>query len=96
MANRISRREFHRLAAIGAAVAPLAGVAEAQPPDTSSKSGENREQEAKLKEVEERRNKTLEPLRSHTLAYGLEPAFTFHPRVPVRRVPSPALKAAKG
>jgi len=84
--KRISRREFHRLAAIGAISgalahasleAPQTQTAEPKPP---VKILLTPEQEKKVAvEVADRDNK-IAKLRSRNLPYDLEPAFVFRAR----------------
>jgi len=97
--TRISRREFNRLAALGAAVSPLAGVSAArelqsQSPETkpASKHVLSTEQEGKVREAVAKRDEQLAGMRSRTLPYGLEPAFVFSVRTARH---APAANAAK-
>jgi hypothetical protein len=92
----ISRREFHRLAVVGAAAAPIAripGVVFAQEQSKEAKLGVKQvltsEQTQKVQEAVAKRDEQLARMRDHTLPYGLEPAFVFRARATTRR-------AAKG
>lgn len=91
--KRISRREFHRLAAIGAVSGALAH-ASPQPQSTAPKPPTKvlltAEQEKKVGEKVAERDQDMAGLRSRNLPYALEPAFVFRARVPQRR------PAAKG
>jgi len=94
--KRISRREFHRLAAVGAVSGTLAraSLAAAQTQTAAPKPPVKvlltAEQEKKVSEEIAERDKELAGLRSRTLPYSLEPAFVFRARIPQRR------PAAKG
>jgi hypothetical protein len=94
--KRISRRDFHRLAVVGAVATPLAGIpgaAFAQEQATEAKLGAKPvltpEQTKKVQEAVAKRDEQLAGMRGHTLPYGLEPAFIFRARAATRR-------AAKG
>ena len=95
MTNNISRREFHRIAAAGAMVAPFAGLAqektEKSPVQSATPGVGEKVQEAVAKQDGE-----MKGLRSHTLPYGLEPAFTFQARPRPRRATSVTLTPPKG
>jgi hypothetical protein len=96
--KRISRREFHRLAAIGAISGALAHASpQPQAPQTQTAASKpptkillTAEQEKKVAEKVAERDQDMAGLRSHSLPYTLEPAFVFRARVPQRR------PAAKG
>ena len=91
--KRISRREFHRLAAVGAisGALPHASPQSAQTQTTAPKPPTKvlltAEQEKKVGEEIADRDKNLAGLRSRALPYALEPAFVFHARTPQRRPP---------
>jgi hypothetical protein len=91
--KQISRREFHRLAAVGVVTgalahasleAPQTQTAEPKPP---AKILLTPEQEKKVAEQVAERDKIVARLRSHNLPYNLEPAFVFHVRSAPRRSP---------
>ena len=96
--KRITRREFHRLAAIGAVSGALAHASpqpqSAQPqsaaPKPPTKVLLTAEQEKKVADKIAERDQDMAGLRSRSLPYALEPAFVFRARVPQRR------PAAKG
>jgi hypothetical protein len=87
--RRISRREFHHLATVGAisgaaaATMPLveAAAARAQAqtaaPKPPTKILLTPEQEKKVQEAVAKRDEDVAALRSRTLPYTLEPAFVF-------------------
>ena len=97
--KRITRREFHLLAAAGA----IAGAAAAEPLTSSlSHSHEifqaqatatkpptklllTAEQEKKVQEKIAEREQDIAALRNRMLPYNLEPAFVFHVRPVARR-----------
>jgi len=99
--NRISRRQFHRLAAASA----IAGAAAATPlaqasadtreapqsqtaaPKPPTKLLLTAEQEKKVQEAIAEREQDIAILRNRTLPYNLEPAFVFHVRSATRRPP---------
>jgi len=89
----ISRRDFHLLAAIGAASAALAHASPQTPqaqtpaPKPPAKLLLTPEQEKKVQEELADRDQKIARLRARTLPYSLEPAFAFHVRVPQRRPP---------
>jgi hypothetical protein len=90
--KHISRREFSRLAVVGAAAAPLAGAlfqaskaSADEPAAPTMKPALTEEQQKKLGEEVARRERDRGELRGHTLPYGGEPAFVFHVRVAPRR-----------
>jgi hypothetical protein len=97
--SRISRREFHRLAATGAiagaaATMPLAPASthspEAPQPQTTAPKPPTKllltaEQEKKVQEKIAEREQEIAALRNRTLPYHLEPAFVFHVRSVSRR-----------
>jgi hypothetical protein len=99
--KRISRREFHRLAAAGAiagaaAATPLAQVSahshEAPQSQTAAPKPPTKllltaEQEKKVQEAIAEREQDIAILRNRTLPYNLEPAFVFHVRSATRRPP---------
>lgn len=92
--KRMSRREFGRLAAVGAVGVPLARMgahelapAQSSSPQTAPKPTLTAEQEKKLQEEVAKRAEDLGPLRDHTLPYSLEPAFLFRARSAPRRHP---------
>ena len=99
--SRISRREFHRLAAVGAiagvaAATPLAQASahspEAPPSQTATPKPPTKllltsEQEKKVQEKIAEREQDIATLRNRTLPYNLEPAFVFHVRSAARRPP---------
>jgi hypothetical protein len=95
MAKRMSRREFSRIAAAGVVAAPIAGLArksmEKPTVEASGTTAGEKVQEAVAKQEGE-----MKALRSHTLSYGLEPAFTFQARMRPRRAPSVSLTGRKG
>jgi len=82
MRNKISRRNFAKLAGATALAAPVlaqeqqAPVAEAKP-----KYGMTKEQEDRVKQSVERGERGRGPLRSYPLAYSAEPSFVFKARV---------------
>ena len=84
---KLSRREFHRLAAAGAIAAPIVGLAQEKTEKTPAQSGPipmaQKAQEAVAKQEAE-----MKTLRSHTLPYGLEPAFIFQAKARPRRAPA--------
>jgi hypothetical protein len=97
--TRISRREFTRLAALGAAVSPLAGISAAREPQSQSpetnpapKQVLSAEQEGKVREAVAKRDEQLAGMRARTLPYGLEPAFVFSVRTARH---APPVNAAK-
>jgi len=99
--KRMSRRDFHRFAAVGAVVAPLAGIsgqvlAQEQAVDNkpNAKQVLTPEQAKKVQESVAKREEKLAVMRSHTLPYGLEPAFVFRVCTP-RRVATSAAKGSK-
>lgn len=90
--KQISRREFSRLAVVGAAMSPLA----ARLPAHQAAQGQSEsktplkpvltpEQAERVKEAWGKRDEQLKGLRGHTLPYGLEPAFIFRVRSAPRR-----------
>jgi hypothetical protein len=91
--KRISRREFHRLAAIGAVSGALAHASpqpqapqtQSAPPKPPTKVLLTAEQEKKVGEKVAERDQDMAGLRSRNLPYTLEPAFVFRARVPQRR-----------
>ena len=97
--KRITRREFHCLAAIGAiagaaATAPLVQVSAHSPEAPQSQVAEPKpptklllkpEQEKKVHEKIAEREQDIAILRSRVLPYDLEPAFVFHVRATTRR-----------
>jgi hypothetical protein len=97
--TRISRREFNRLAALGAAVSPLAGISAAREPQSQSSDAKpaskrilSSEQEGKVREAVAKRDEQLAGMRSRTLPYGLEPAFVFSVRTARHALPVKAVK----
>jgi hypothetical protein len=95
MTKKISRREFHRIAAAGAVVAPIAGLSQEKTEKPAVQvaipaTGE------KVQEAVAKQESEMKALRSHTLPYGLEPAFTFQARPRPRRAPSVTLTPTKG
>jgi len=99
MAKRITRREFHWLAALGVFAAPLAAASVApqqRQPATEKppvKPLLTAEIEKKVHEEIAQREDEMAAVHRHTLPYGLEPAFLFRARVPKRRA---AVKVPKG
>ena len=95
MTKKISRREFHRIAAAGAVVAPIAGLAQEKTEkptvQIATRAAGDKVQEAIAKQESE-----MKTLRSYTLPYGLEPAITFQARPRQRRAPSVTLTPPKG
>jgi hypothetical protein len=101
---RISRREFHRLAATGAiagaaATMPLAEASAHSPeapqsqttaPKPPTKLLLTAEQEKKVQEKIAEREQDIATLRNRLLPYPLEPAFVFHVRSVARRSPAKA------
>ena len=89
--KQISRREFHRLAAVGAVTGALAHASLAAPqtqtaaPKPPAKILLTPEQEKKVEEELADRDKNIAKLRSRNLPYSLEPAFVFRARIPQRR-----------
>jgi hypothetical protein len=95
MTKKISRREFHRIAAAGAVVAPIAGLSQEKTEKPAVQvaipaTGE------KVQEAVAKQESEMKALRSHTLPYGLDPAFTFQARPRPRRAPSVTLTPTKG
>lgn len=95
MTKQISRREFHRIAAAGAVVVPIAGFAQEKTEKPAVQAGAPATGE-KVQEAAARQESEMRGLRSHTLPYGLEPAFTFQARPRPRRSPSVTLTPPKG
>jgi hypothetical protein len=99
MAKRITRREFHWLAALGVFAAPLAGASvEPQQPQPSAEKPPVKplltaEMQKRVNEEVAEREEEMAAVHRHTLPYGLEPAFLFRARVPKRRA---AIKVPKG
>lgn len=99
MAKRMTRREFHLLAAASAIAAPLAGAKlELQQPQPAIekppvKTLLTEDVEKKVNEEVAKREEEMARVHQHTLPYGLEPAFLFRARVPKRRA---SLKAPRG
>lgn len=97
--KRITRREFHHLAAVGAisgaaaAAMPLVNAAAALPQTQTAAAKPptkillTPEQEKKVQEAMAKRDEDVAALRSRTLPYALEPAFIFHVRAAARRAP---------
>jgi len=91
MAKRITRREFHLIAAAGAVAAPLGSATlGAQQPQKTTENPPTKplitpELEKKVNEEIADREKEMARVHQHTLPYGLEPAFLFRARVPKRR-----------
>jgi len=99
--KRITRREFHRLAAAGAiagaaAATPLAQASahsaeapqsQAAAPKPPTKLLLTAEQEKKVQEAIAEREQDIAILRNRALPYNLEPAFVFHVRSVARRPP---------
>lgn len=97
--KRITRREFHRLAAasaiVGAAAAtplaqaspqsPVASQTQTATPKPPTKLLLTAEQEKKVQEKIAEREQDIAVLRNRTLPYNLEPAFVFHVRSAGRR-----------
>jgi hypothetical protein len=97
----ITRREFHRLAAVGAiagaaATTPLAQGSihsmdapqtQAAAPKPPTKLLLTADQEKKVQEAIAEREKDIVVLRNRTLPYDLEPAFVFHVRAAAHRPP---------
>jgi predicted 2-oxoglutarate/Fe(II)-dependent dioxygenase YbiX len=97
--TRISRREFNRLAALGAAVSPLTGISAApEPQEQAPEARPNRRipvtagQSKKVNEEIAKREEQLAGMRARTLPYGLEPAFVFSVRTARH---APPVNAAK-
>ena len=95
MTKKISRREFHRIAAAGAVVAPIAGLSQEKTEKPVVQGGVPGTGE-KAQEAVAKQESEMKALRSHTLPYGLEPAFTFQARPRPRRAPSVTLTPPKG
>lgn len=95
MTKKISRREFHRLAAAGAVVAPIAGLAQEKTEKTAVQASRPVAGE-KVQEAAAKQEGEMKALRTHTLPYGLEPAFTFQAKPRPRRAPTVTLTPAKG
>jgi hypothetical protein len=96
MTKKISRREFHRIAAAGAMVAPIAGLSQqkSEKPVVQAATPATVE---KVQEAVAKQESEMRALRSHTLPYGLDPAFTFQARPRPRRAPAVVtLSAPKG
>jgi hypothetical protein len=101
--KRMSRRQFGKLAALGAVGVPFAsGIRTDSRPDIAGdenslklqgKAGPNPpltpQQSEKLAEAVAKRDQQLAGVRSHTLPYGLEPAFVFRVRTPDSRSRKP-------
>ena len=96
--KRITRREFHRIAAIGAisgavAAAPLAHASlqspqsQAAAPKPPTKLLLTADQEKKVQEAITEQEQDIAILRNRALPYSLEPAFVFHVRSAARRAP---------
>ena len=90
--RHISRREFSRLAVVGAAAAPLVGASfqtskpsPDEPAAPAMKLALTEDQQKKLGEEMARRERDMGELRGHTLPYGGEPAFVFRVRAAPRR-----------
>ena len=100
--KRITRREFHVLAAAGvlagaAAAAPpaqatihspLAPQSQTTAPKPPTKLLLTPEQEKKVQEKIAEREQDIAALRNRALPYNLEPAFVFHVRAATRRAPA--------
>jgi len=92
--KQISRREFHRLAAVGAISGALAHASpqvsqtQTATPKPPTKVLLTAEQEKKVGEEIADRDKNMAGLRSRALPYSLEPAFVFHARAVQRRSPA--------
>jgi hypothetical protein len=91
--KRISRRDFHRLAAAGAVSGALAHPSP-QAPQTQTAATKppvklllTPEQEKKVAEELAKRDEKIARLHTRALPYNLEPAFVFHARIPQRRSP---------
>jgi hypothetical protein len=98
---RITRREFHRLAAASAIAGAAAATPLAQASAHSSEAPQSQtaapkpptkllltaEQEKKVQEKIAEREQDIATLRNRTLPYNLEPAFVFHVRSVTRRPP---------
>lgn len=95
MTKKISRREFHRIAAAGAVVAPIAGLAQEKTDKAAAQAGGTAAGE-KVQQAVAKQEGEMKTLQSHTLPYGLEPAFTFQARPRPRRAPTVALTPPKG
>lgn len=95
MTRKISRREFHRIAAAGAVVAPIAGLSQEKKGKSAIQPGAPAAGE-KVQEAMAKQESEMKVLRTHTLPYGLEPAFTFQARLRPRRAPSVTLAPTKG
>ena len=87
MKKKMNRRQFAKLAGGAALAVPVAGRAWAQEPAKAPqeappkaeelKYGMTKEQEARVKQAVERRERQLAPLRNYKLSYAAEPAFVF-------------------
>ena len=99
--KRISRREFHWLAAAGAIAGAAASTQLAQAslhhplarqqsvaPKPPVKLLLTAEQEKKVQEAIVEREQDVAVMRSRTLPYSLEPTFVFHVRAAARRAPA--------
>lgn len=79
----MNRREFAKMAGVAALLAPQAVSGQAAAPqaapkaETPVKYGMSKEQEERVRQAVERRERQMAPLRSRTLPYELEPAFVF-------------------
>jgi hypothetical protein len=99
MAKRITRREFHLLATVGAMAAPLAAASmPAQQPQSATEKPPVKplltsEEEKKVNEVVAKREEEMAGVHRHTLPYGLEPAFVFRARATRRRAPAKAARS---
>jgi hypothetical protein len=99
--KQITRRDFHRLAAVSALAGAAAGTPLAQasarfPVAPQSQTAEPKpptkllltgDQEKKVQEAIAEREKDIAILRNRALPYSLEPAFVFHVRSAARRPP---------
>lgn len=99
--KRITRREFHRLAAAGAIAgaaaattlaqaslhSPVAPQSQTAAPKPPTKLLLTAEQEKKVQEAIAEREQDIAVLRNRALPYNLEPAFVFHVRSAARRAP---------
>jgi hypothetical protein len=94
MTKKISRRDFHRIAAAGAVAAPLARIAQERTEHPSAETSKTAD--AKVEEAVAKQEAEMRGVRSHTLPYGLEPAFTFQAKMRPRRAPTVTLAPPKG
>lgn len=76
-------------------MAPIAGLAQ-EKTEKPAIQASNPAAGEKVQEAVVRQEGEMKALRSHTLSYGLEPAFTFQAKLRPRRAPTVTLTAPKG